>query len=72
MSEWISGKILPAPNKKNPLRSIKVINQDGDSVYYSYGYKKWDWWLAVNYEEEGVAPAVTHWMPLPKPPGSEE
>ena len=65
---WTSAKdILPAKDSLNNKISIKVINQDGDSVYYSYGYNRWH---DVNQETEGVYPVVNHWLhvsrPLPK------
>ena len=62
---------LPEPSNENKLQSVKVINQDGDSVYYSYGYKRWEWYLSVNFEEECPQPLVTHWQHLPPPPESE-
>ena len=62
---------LPEPSNENKLQSVKVINQDGDSVYYSYGYKRWEWYLSVNFEEECSQPLVTDWQYLPPPPESE-
>lgn len=68
-SEWVMAKaMLPEKSKENRKQSVKVINQDGDSVYYSYGYKTWVWWLVVDYEQERINPKVTHWRPLPSPP----
>ena len=62
---------LPEPSDENKLQSVKVINQDGDSVYYSYGYKRWVWYLSVNHEEENAYPVVTSWAYLPPKPESE-
>ena len=62
MLQFVEAKTaLPRPSVENKLQSVKVINQDGDSVYYSYGYKRWYWWLSVNFEEERAYPRVDRW-----------
>ena len=62
MLQFVEAKTaLPRPSDENKLQSVKVINQDGDSVYYSYGYKRWDWWLSVNFNEERAYPRVDGW-----------
>ena len=69
--EWFHCDKLPPRSEENKLRSIKVVNQDGDSVYYSYGYKAWLWWLSVNIYDEPGRPEVTRWARLDEGNGNK-
>ena len=67
MGEWYDKDTLPPPSEENKLQSVKVITDEGDAAYYSYGYKRWEWWVAVDFEQEPQYPVFKQWTPFTKP-----
>ena len=62
MSEWISVEER-LPDKNKP---VIAADRFGEVFEATYGFGRW----TPAYDEYETA-AVTHWMPLPSPPGEE-
>lgn len=71
-SQWISVQDRLPENKKRVLVFGELEGTIGLSIYTAklYSADKWNAqaFMHANYEVSNV----THWMPLPAPPGSEE
>lgn len=65
MGEWISGDERQPEDDTSVLAcAVGSIDQCIGLAYYEDGALYWD--------DGGSGGEITHWMPLPEPPGSEE